>query len=447
MVTLLVALLLVLPGCSRSRREPVPANVLLLVVDTLRADHLSLYGYSRDTSPNLDRLAADAIVFDHAQSQAPCTFPSMNSLLTSRLPLDFLGQQRGNHAIPDGIPTMATMLSQQGVATFAASASEVVRATPARHNRVGGFQRGFDVFDERCVAQPAPCLIARAREFLDSGRAPFFIFLHFMEPHAPYQPPAEHRRRFAGPYDGNPLIAAGMPSPIENLIYKQHRADLVAEADVEHLRDLYDEEIAYFDERLADLFGLLKERELLDTTIVILAADHGESFEEHGSMTHCRTVYDSETHTPLMMWIPGIAGRRVATPAENLDILPTVLDYLGIAAAPGLHGQSVRPVIDGRREDTPRVARSFNKQLRTMSDGRYHVMLDVASGWKGAFDRETDPAETANLFAEKEPPRAVEELYDRLVVAVGTSEGGRVQQNVRRAERVEQGLHELGYLQ
>lgn len=82
-----------------------------------------------------------------------------------------------------------------------------------------------------------------------------------------------------------------------------------------------------------------------------------------------------------------------------------------------------------------------------MSDGRYHVMLDVASGWKGAFDRETDPAETANLFAEKEPPRAVEELYDRLVVAVGTSEGGRVQQNVRRAERVEQGLHELGYLQ
>lgn len=445
-IALLVAILHVMPGCVR-RGEPVPTNVLLLVVDTLRADHLSLYGYARETSPVLSRLAADAVVFERAQSQAPCTFPSMNSLLTSRLPLDFLGQGKGNLAIPDGIPTMASVLGEQGIATFAASASEVVRATPSRHNRVGGFAHGFDAFDEHCVRKHAPCLNERAREFLDAGRTPFFIYLHYMEPHSPYQPPPEHRRRFAGPYDGNPLVAAGVPAPIEDLLFRQRRPDLVSAADVDHLRDLYDEEIAYFDTQLENLFALLAERRLLDTTIVILAADHGESFDEHGSMTHCRTIFGTETHTPLLMWIPGVAAQRVAVPAENLDILPTVLDYLGVGAPSGLQGRSLRPVLEGRTEEPPRVARSFHKQLRTISDERYRVMLDITSGWTGAFDRTSDPAERVDLFAAGRAPQAVDKLRDRLLASVASLEGDRARHNVREAERVEEGLRALGYLQ
>ncbi|MBY0279436.1 sulfatase [Candidatus Binatia bacterium] len=446
-MALLVALLAASSGCKGSRVEQAPTDVLLLVVDTLRADHLSLYGYSRDTSPALNRLAADAVVFERAHSQAPCTFPSMNSLLTSRFPLEFIGQGKGNLAIPDGIPTLASVLREHGLATFAASASEVVRATPSRHNRVGGYQRGFDVFDEGCVGQPASCLNARGRGFLDEGPAPFFIYLHFMEPHSPYQPPPEHRRRFAGPYAGNALIAAGMPTPIEDLVYKQGRPDLVSAADVVHLRDLYDEEISYFDEQLDDLFRLLRERKLLDSTIVILAADHGESFDEHGSYTHCRTIYDSETHTPLLMWIPGVSGRRVAAPAENLDILPTVVDYLGFAPPAGVRGRSVRPVVEGRPEEPPRVARSFHKQMRSINDERYRVMLDVTSGWTAAFDRASDPAETIDLLATSRPPQPVVALRARLLASVAEIEGNRVLQNVRAGERVEESLRSLGYLQ
>lgn len=443
----LAALFVLLGGVACERSAPAaPANVVLLLVDTLRADHLSLYGYARDTSPELRRLAAGAVVFERARSQAPCTFPSVNSLLTSRLPLDFLEQPHGWLHIPDEIPALSTMLAERGVATYAVSASAIVRATPSRHNRVGGFGRGFAVFDEECLAKPAPCVSARALDLLDAGRRPFFLYLHYMEPHAPYAPPAEHVRRFAGPYRGDAEVAAGHPNSVERLMYVQRRPDLVSAADVQHLRDLYDEEIAYMDGQLAALFRALDERDLLDTTLVVLAADHGESFDEHASLTHCRTVYDSETWTPLVLWIPGVDGRRIDAAVENLDIVPTVLDYLGAPAPAGLQGSSLRPLIEGR-DDGARVARSFHKEIRTMNDRRHKVMLDVTTGRVAAFDLIADPGETDDLVTSGRVPAALAPLRKRLVTWVARTEASRTARNVRAAQQVEAQLRSLGYLQ
>jgi arylsulfatase len=435
-------------GCE-PRGEPAPAapvarNAILLLVDTLRADHLSLYGYERDTSPNLRRLAESAVVFERARSQAPCTFPSVNSLLTSRHPVSFLGQGRGRYGIPRETVSVAEMLRDRGFATFAASASSVVRATPSRHNRAGGFARGFDTFDESCLDQSAACIDARAGDFLASGAEPFFAYLHYMDPHGPYRPPPEHVRRFARTPHPNALVAAGDPLRIEQVTAKRGTAFLTPAA-VEHLTDLYDDEIAYWDGQLARLFAELERRGLLDRTIVVLAADHGEGFLEHGYLNHCRTLYDVETHTPLVMWIPGVAGRRIGSAVENLDVVPTLLDYLGVAPASGLAGESLRQLIEGTSPAAKRHAHSFHLSLRSVDDARYKRIVDVASRQARLFDLVADPRETTDLAAH--PPEEAAPLNDALVAWIEANEPRGAEWSVAESRKVEQGLRALGYIE
>ena len=265
-------------------------NAILLVTDTLRADHLSLYGYERKTSPNLERLAAHASVFETARSQASCTFPSVNSLLTSRPVRAFLGEDPMDRRLERHDP-IAAILKRRGLRTLAISASWVVRATPSPHNDWGGgYDAGFDVFDESCVVRPAECLNTKAVELLDRATGPFFLYLHYLDTHDPYQPPVSHAQRFARPYSGPEAFARGDPNPIANHLYGspggvdpgiKPRPD-----DIAHLVDLYDDEIAYLDRELALLFAALRERDLLGSTVVALAADHGEEFLEHGHIKH-----------------------------------------------------------------------------------------------------------------------------------------------------------------
>jgi len=150
-----LALALIAFGCRANQTavpEPEPPeNILIVMVDTLRADHMSLYGYERPTTPFIDKFAADAVVFEHARSQANCTFPSVNSLLTSRYPGIFIRQEEGQLGIPEDTPSIAEILKAQGYHTTAVSASHIVRATPTQYNPNGGFDRGFDTFVEGCV--------------------------------------------------------------------------------------------------------------------------------------------------------------------------------------------------------------------------------------------------------------------------------------------------------
>lgn len=435
-------------GCTRDRTDaaPVVRNVVVLLADTLRADHLSLLGYARDTTPELRRLAANAVVFERARSQAPCTFPSVNSLLTSRPPVSFLGQGRGNYGIPAETISIAEILHQRGFATFAASASPVVRASPSRFNRAGGFARGFEIFDESCLDAPAACIAERARTFLADARSPFFAYLHYMDPHGPYHPPRDWQRRFARTPHPNRLIADGDPVRIEKVLAKNRSPDFLTPDAVQYLQDLYDDEIAYFDAELARLLADLAARGLADDTMVVLAADHGEGFLEHGYLNHCRTLYDVETHVPLVMWIPGVGGRRIASAVENLDVLPTVLDYLGIAPPPGLAGHSLRGLIEGRESDAgTRHAHSFHLGLRSIDDARFKQILDVSTQRSQLFDLSSDPGEQDDVTA-REPERAARLNAEMLAWIERDETRGTAWSTGLSRDGVE-GLRALGYIQ
>ena len=405
-----IAVLGAVGACSGGGLDPEPRwNVVIALVDTLRADHLGAYGYARNTSPHIDRFGSESIVFRNARAQAPCTFPSVNSLLTSRDPAVFRNQLALMIGIPERFPSVAELLREQGYRTAAISASVVVRKTRSGNNYFGGFGRGFDRFDEQCEEREAACVNRRALAWLDESDAseqPFLLYLHYIDPHDPYQPPSSHERRFTRAYRGAASIARGNPNPIAARLAKDRSAS-VLERDVEHLVDLYDEEIAYFDERFAELLAELEARGLTDRTLVVLLSDHGEDFMEFRSVKHCRSVRDTQVRTPLIVRVPGDPGGRVVTEAAgNIDVVPTVLDYLGIdPTASQLEGESLRPWIEGKaggpESTASRIAFAAWTDWRAVVRGNYKLILHEPSQNARLFDLSSDPGETRDIRLEQ----------------------------------------------
>ncbi len=443
-----VLLALTAAGCSRPE-PPVPTgwNVLFVLVDTLRADRLGLYGYERATSPYLEQFARRAVVFENARSQAACTFPSANSLLTSRYPHHFLAEGRAKKmAIPEDIPALPEMLSAAGYATAAVSASPIVRHNPSRFNRHGGFGRGFDRFDESCLARSAACVNQRAFEALEELAEPFLLYLHYMEPHGTYRPPATHRRRFAVGYDGKRWVRDGELRPLKDMLYRGGPRVAFTDRDIAHLRDLYDEEILYFDGRFRQLVDHLAGRGVLERTLVVLASDHGEELMDHGHVGHCRNLaYESVLRTPLVMKIPSLLEGRVRKAlVQNLDVVPTVLDYLGLLdGTAGLEGHSLRPVIE---TDQPLRSYQFAGQgtRRVATDGRFKLIRNLATGADRLFFLPADPGERVALSAVHPALAAHRSALDQWMAAFG--DDGPPEDRLRRARAVEAELRAVGYL-
>jgi len=423
-----------------------PMNVIFVLVDTLRADHTSIHGSTRPTTPFLESLAAESVVFERARSQAGCTFPSMNSMLTSRYPFDFNRRGPGDMGIPDGIPSIVEILAAHGYATAAVSASPIVRATPSRQNPSAGFGRGFDVFDETCLWRSADCVNQRAKEILDGLEEPFFLYLHYMDPHDPYLPPAGHRR-FAAAYEGFDFIAAGDPNPIGEMLYDDGPEIDLDDTDIQHLVALYDDEISYFDEMLGQLVEHLRSSGVLDESMFILTSDHGEEFLEHGHVKHCRGVWDTLTRVPLLIRFP--AGRVVTSidaPVELIDLMPTVLDALDLPADDvEMDGISLLDPIAGRTSFAE-FAFSDQVQYRSVDDGRWQLILDGFEWSFTLFDTAADPLESTNLV-DIEAARAAA-LGRRLEQWLhDTGQWDHFDMTLRAAKRHEDQLRALGYLE
>jgi arylsulfatase len=423
-------------------------NVIFILVDTLRADHTSLLGYHRQTTPFLEELARESVVFEHARTQAACTFPSVNSMLTSRYAFDFYRSKDGFMGIPESYPTAAELLKRHGYATAAVSASPIVRATPSRFNPAGGFDRGFETFDEQCLWSKAECVNSRAIEVVSGLEEPYFLYLHYMDPHATYQPPPEHERAFSGgPYDGPEFIASGKVQPIAEMLYKNGPPLEYDDRDIQHLVDLYDDEILYFDTMLRALVAQLRESGQLDRSLLILTSDHGEEFLEHGHIEHCRGVWNTLTHVPLLIRYPGaFGGTRVSSAVQGIDLLPTILGVLGLRADDAdLEGTNLAPlVVHG--EDQTRFAFSDQSRYRSADDGEFHLILDGVTGDVSLFDVVRDPLEINDCFSPSHPRtnRLSTELEDWL-----TKTGQRVRFDLALAASKEQeeNLRALGYLE
>ncbi len=424
-------------------------NVVFILVDTLRADHLPLYGYGRDTSPNLTALGRESLVFQAARSQASCTFPSVNSMLTSRSASAFLGQPGGAMGLPAGIPGLAELLHARGFHTAAVSASPIVRASPGRFNPGGGYGRGFDSFQEDCVWQGADCVTGQALPHLGRDPRPLFLYLHYLDPHGPYAPPAGYRPRFARGRPDKDFVRRGDPNPIARWLYQGGADPRVTAADLAYLVDLYDDKIAFFDAQLGRLLAALRAGGLLDDTLLVLAADHGEEFLEHGDVKHCRNLFDTTIRTPLLLRVPGARPRAVAEPVENLDIVPTLLDLLGAAAggganaAAGFEGRSLRPAAEGRPLP-PRLQRAAQGALRSVADGRLKLVRDVAGGRFALYDLAHDPGERRDVASERRSD--FHRLREALDAWLARTEGRLAGDAVRRAEEAARRLRALGYL-
>jgi arylsulfatase len=431
-------------SCSSAPKPKQRWNVVVILVDTLRADRLDLYGYSRPTSPHLRELAKTGVVLRGARSQAGCTFPSANSILTSRWPQLFLaGQDKNGMGIPPGIPSLAELLHGQGYATAAVSSSLIVRATPSSINHEGGFGRGFETFDEGCPLRAAPCVNERAEDLLPKLHEPFFLYLHYIDPHEPYQPPKWHERRFALDPSEKRWVRHGDAARIRRALYDHDKASTFDADDVRHLSDLYDEEIVFLDEQLDLLFGRLRSGGLLNHTVVVFLSDHGEELLDHNNFGHCRDMaYETLLRTPFVFWIPNQTPGTRQQLALNLDLVPTVLDLLHLPYdAHAFAGRSLRPMIEDNRA-VHDVAFAAQGASRVASDGRYKVWLNLTDGSVQAFDLAA--GETVPLRGEGPPE--VKRLRAALLRWLADNEGGSQADGLRRAREIEAKLKALGYL-
>ncbi len=336
-------------------------NVLLYVVCTLRADHTSVYGYPRDTTPFLKKLAASAVVFEDAQAQASWTKPSVASLMTS-LNANTHGLVNDTDTIPQGAPTLAGELRKAGWVTASIVANPFA-------GRTSGLERGFDFMmeypvvmrnrDERVDRGTDSAAINRAiGPWVDDHRdQPFFLFVQSTDPHAPYRPPAEFEAKFTTAGETavfnnqyaklRDVRAYGGGATVTPAEIRARGIDpaLYAKQAIQR----YDAEIANNDRNIELLIGKLKELGVLDNTLVIVASDHGEEFWEHGLGAHGHSLYSELIHTVLLMWNPARipTPRRVAEPVQLIDVMPTILEMAGAAAPAAMQGQSLTPLLRG----------------------------------------------------------------------------------------------------
>ena len=333
-------------------------GVVLVSIDTLRRDHVGAYGYARPTTPHLDALAREGLVFEDAVSTSSWTLPAHLSLMTSLDPGAHGGTDM-KHGFNRRAPTLAAVLRDAGFASQAVTSHLYVSS-------VYGLDAGFDRLDFH-QDRKAGDVAERGIDLLDRfGDRPFFVFLHFYDPHWHYDPPADVLRIFETSY-------AGKLTGVWQDFSKRDRASL-SPADLAHLLALYDGEIRYVDEELGRLLDHMKRRGLEKNTLVVVTSDHGEEFLDHGSWEHQKTLYEEVIRIPLLMRGPGVALRREPAQVSLLDVAPTILEWAGVPRPPSQQGRSLLG---------PVVARTAYGETEHTADGTRKLFLRAGQGsWK-----------------------------------------------------------------
>ncbi len=457
-------------GCGADVPTARPAgtpDLVVVVVDTLRADHLEVYGYGQPTSPLLTARATGWFLFENAQSAAPWTAPALISLMTSLYPaahavLGFPNPGR----LADDATTLAEVLKRHGYATAAFTEGGYAKGD-------FGLDQGFDVYptnpgDKEShwsnLLHPSRLEgnLDRAIDWIRRHRdEPFFVFFHTYEPHVPYRAPEPFIRRFRPDYDekgeherlrdaverwnrtrrlsdeelllvsvhGYHCRLEGMPElrsrPAFRRALRAAGLDRVgvarSAAALDWITDLYDAGIAYTDAVLERLWRELDSEALRDRTIVVLVSDHGEGLGEHGRLEHGGLLFEELLRVPLLMRIPGDAWlpRRIPNLVSTVDVVPTVLELMEIAGeTDAFQGRSLMPLLSGAQLDAPAYSHGRNDldgetdSLYTVRDGRWRLLADVDGESSRLFDLDADPGETRDVAAEHAP--VAERLWSEL---------------------------------
>ena len=387
-------------------------NVIVIEVDCLRADHVGSYGYSKNTTPNVDRLAENGLLFEKFFTTSTWTRPSVASLICSQYPGQ-IGISDIKGSLPGDRMTLAMLMRLAGLYTVGFVANGHLSAD-------WGFHRGYDEYHE----------LWRSREFdpdrvykVDGKTLPsaenmsevilnwldnnhdkrFFLYSFFIDPHDPYTPPEEFAERFSPDYTGE------FDGTRESLALLNKRCNKDPEPfrkDIAHLTALYDAEIAYFDRELGRIIEKLKNLDLLDKTLLVFTADHGEAFWEHGKFTHGKTIYQEEVHVPLILHGPQIPkGKRLDSIVSMIDIMPSLLEYVGGKIPPKqCDGRSFWSLVEGKKEWIRPTAfvdvwsAPQKSRVRGVMSNKYKIIEYPKSGRFQFYNYEEDPEEKRNLF-------------------------------------------------
>ena len=355
---------------AQPARPSVP--VILISVDTLRADHLSCYRYGRFRTPHIDSLAQGGTIFAAIEAQIPLTLPSHTSLLTSTYPF-VTGVEENGEMVPPGALTLAGILKAQGYHTAAFIGGYFLARRFGLDQGFETYDSPFDLTSEHLVEapdmkRPAAEVTLKAQQWLEAhDRQPFFLFLHLFDLHRPYGPPPAYRARFG--------------------------------------EDEYDAELAYVDSVLGDFRDFLARRGLYDRSLIVFTSDHGESLGDHGESTHGYFIYQSTLHVPLIIHWPQGAGprrARVEAPAGLIDVAPTILQALGVPVPASFQGASLFPLLAA----APPASRTVYSEslyahdnfrcapLRSLRVGNYQY---IATTKPELYDLSRDPGELRNL--------------------------------------------------
>ncbi|MBX7137513.1 MAG: sulfatase [Oligoflexia bacterium] len=360
-------------------------NVILIVLDTLRADHLGTYGYARDTSPHLDQFAAENLQFNYAMTAAPWTPASLASMFSGvypsrhgMMPPDGRGlAKQSSHRLESQVETLAEIFSAHGYLTAGITPNPWLKSE-------FGYNQGFDRYHYRDRDRAAEINGAAFKVIseITKQKKPFFLFLHYLDPHDPYDAPEPYGSMFKGKPPG-----------------------LDYAPEMEQLINAYDGEIRYMDDRVGELFAFLKEQGLYDNSRIVILGDHGEQFKEHGNLTHGFMVHTEELHIPLLVK-SGQPHRAPDFTVSSIDIFPTLLEMAGIPVPATAQGLSLLNDENFRAREgvLSEIKRKYNQKAFTNFEGRKLILEyplesglvqeDPAGGKVlGVFDRHSDYAE------------------------------------------------------
>ncbi len=448
-IVVLAATGLYLTACDSSGGTPA-ANVLLIVVDTLRADRLGCMGNTLGMTPNMDAVAAEGVLFENAFSHAPWTLPSIASLFTSTYP----AQHGAGGRIPRQLSRLREEARTVGQCFQNSGARTVCVANVDFLTETYGMTKGFDSID--FVKSTGNRLTRRAEETTDAAlkwlkdlkSGPFFLMVHYFDPHLAYEPPAEFRRAFALEQDRE-SEKVPFSNVLEIVAYRQGKFELSDER-INRLEALYNGEVAYTDQEIGRLLAGLEQEGLSRSTVVVVTSDHGEEFNDHGSFEHGHTHYDELLHVPLIIRKPGLlpAGKEVGPVVRHIDLAPTLCRLANIEPGDWFEGRDLSPFWNSgaKAEDLPVFCQGhfWGPPRYSRRANGYKIIVHEQDKSLEVYDLTSDPAEKNDLALRK-PDLANRLKSDLLLILKGMlAEAGAVEMVDLSPEDVNR-LRALGY--